>query len=50
MNRVCQRQTVVLPTPDMRMIASGPSPLAVASTIRARLNCFWRLLRSSTIT
>ena len=49
MNRACQRQTAVLLTPAVRMIAAVPSPSAVASTIRARQTCFCRLLRSSTI-
>jgi hypothetical protein len=36
MNRACQRQTAVLLTPAVRMIAAVPSQSAVASTIRAR--------------
>ena len=49
MNRACQRQTAVLLTPAVRMIAAVPNPSAVPSTIRARHTCFCRLLRSSTI-
>ena len=42
MNRACQRQTAVLLTPAVRMIAAVPSPSAVASTIRARQEYFVR--------
>ena len=41
MNRACQRQTAVLLTPAVRIIAAVPSPSAVASAIRARQTCFW---------
>jgi hypothetical protein len=49
MKRACQRQTAVLLTPAVRIIAAVPSLSAVANTIRARQTCFCALLRLSTI-
>ena len=48
-NRSCQRQTTVLLLAVWRMIATVPSPSAVANTIPARQTCFCGLLRSATI-
>jgi len=49
MNRSCQRHTVVLLTPTVRMISAVPTPSALNSTIRARQTCFRGLFRSAKI-
>jgi hypothetical protein len=48
MNRACHRHTQGLDTPAWRLIASVPSPSAVARMIRARQTCFCGLFRSAT--
>src|ERR1022692_4413312 len=45
----CQRQTVVLETPTVRIIAITPTPSAVISTILARFATFWGAFPSPTI-